>query len=322
MALTRLTDDLDIISVLDNEPNDVGGLSADAFKAEFDKAGNIIKKYINEVLLAELASAIGAENIGIARVDGLTGISTVQAALAKIEKQMANITQGAVADASISTKKLSDLAVTTAKLAAACVTAAKLAAGAVGTEALSDLAVTAAKLAAACVETAKIADKAVTARCIDDKAIGTAQLGDKCVGDEQIDDLAVIERCIAAGAVGTAKIKNAAVTANKIVTGAVTTSKIAAGAVTTELTGTLTAAGWANDTSGGYLQTIAVAGLLASDTLAEIDINPGNASATQIMAWDNAWSFVTGWMSAGKAKILFREKPDIDVPVRIRVWRK
>ena len=312
MALTRLTDDLDIISVLDNEPNDVGGLSADAFKAEFDKAGNIIKKYINEVLLAELASAIGAENIGIAKVDGLTGIGTVQAALAKIEKQMADLTQGAVADASISTEKLSDLAVTTAKLAAACVTAAKLAAGAVGTEALSDLAVTAAKLAAACVETAKIADKAVTARCIDDKAVGTAQLGDKCVGDEQIDDLAVIERCIAAGAVGTAKIKNAAVTADKI----------AAGAVTTELTGTLTAAGWANDTSGGYLQTIAVAGLLASDTLAEIDINPGEASAAQIMAWDDAWSFVTGWTDAGQATILFRQKPDIDVPVRIRVWRK
>lgn len=312
MALTRLTDDLDIISVLDNEPNDVGGLSADAFKAEFDKAGNIIKKYINEVLLAELASAIGAENIGIAKVGGLTGISTVQAALAKIEKQMADMTQGAVADASISTEKLSDLAVTTAKLAAACVTAAKLAAGAVGTEKLSDLAVTAAKLAAACVETAKIADKAVTARCIDDKAVGTAQLGDKCVGDEQIDDLAVAERCIAAGAVGTGKIKNAAVTGDKI----------AAGAVTTELTGTLTAAGWANDTSGGYLQTIAVAGLLPSDTLAEIDINPGEASAVQIMAWDDAWSFVTGWVGTGQAAILFRDKPDIDVPVRIRVWRK
>nr|DAH72109.1 MAG TPA: hypothetical protein [Caudoviricetes sp.] len=312
MALTRLTDDLDIISVLDNEPNDVGGLSADAFKAEFDKAGNIIKKYINEVLLAELASAIGAENIGIAKVDGLAGISTVQAALAKIEKQMADMTQGAVADASISTEKLSDLAVTTAKLAAACVTAAKLAAGAVGTEALSDLAVTAAKLAAACVETAKIADKAVTARCIDDKAVGTAQLGDKCVGDEQIDDFAVIERCVAAGAVGTAKIKNAAVTGDKI----------AAGAVTTELTGTLEATGWANDTSGGYLQTIAVAGLLASDMLAEIDINLGEASAAQIMAWDDAWSFVAGWMDAGQATILFREKPDIDVPVRIRVWRK
>lgn len=303
MALTRLTDDLDIISVLDNEPNDVGGLSADEFKAEFDKAGNIIKKYINEILLAELASAIGAENIGIMKVDGLTGISTVQAALAKIEKQMADMTQGAVADASISTEKLSDLAVTTAKLAAACVTAAKLAAGAVGTEALSDLAVTAAKLAAACVETAKIADKAVTARCIDDKAVGTAQLGDKCVGDEQIDDLAVIERCIAAGAVGAAKIAD--------------------GAVTTVYTATLTVAGWTADaTSGGYLQTVTVAGLLATDNRVLADIDPGDAPSTQIMAWDEAWSFVTGWTGAGQASVLFRDKPDIAIPIKFTVWRK
>ena len=70
------------------------------------------------------------------------------------------------------------------------------------------------------------------------------------------------------------------------------------------------------------MQTIAVAGLLASDTQAEIDIDPGEASAAQIMAWDDAWSFVTGWMGAGQASILFREKPGIDVPVRIRVWRK
>lgn len=313
MALTRLTDDLDIISVLDNEPNDVGGLSADEFKAEFDKAGNIIKKYINEVLLAELASAIGAENIGITKVDGLTGIGTVQAALAKIEKQMADMTQGAVADASISTEKLSDLAVTTAKLAAACVTAAKIAAGAVGTEALSDLAVTAAKLAAACVETAKIADKAVTARCIDDKAVGTAQLGDKCVGDEQIDDLAVIERCIAAGAVGTAKIKNTAVTGDKI----------ADGAVTTVYTATLTVNGWTADaTSGGYLQAVTVAGLLATDNRVLADIDPGDASSTQIMAWDEAWSFVTGWTGAGQATVLFRDKPDIAIPIKFTVWRK
>lgn len=312
MALTRLTDDLDIISVLDNEPNDVGGLSADEFKAEFDKAGNIIKNYINEVLLAELASAIGAENIGIAKVDGLTGISTVQAALAKIEKQMADMTQGAVADASISTEKLSDLAVTTAKLAAACVTAAKLAAGAVGTEALSDLAVTAAKLAAACVETAKIADKAVTARCIDDKAVGTAQLGDKCVGDEQIDDLAVVERCIAAGAVGTAKIKNAAVTGDKI----------AAGAVTVELTGTLTAAGWTADASGVYTQTITVTGMLESDEKVLCDIYAGNSSAANVKAWSEAWSFINGKTKANQAEMFFAEQPSIDIPVRFIVWRR
>lgn len=308
MALTRLTDDLDIISVLDNEPNDVGGLSADEFKAEFDKAGNIIKKYINEVLLAELASAIGAENIGITKVDGLAGISTVQAALAKIEKQMADMTQGAVADASISTEKLADLAVTTAKLAAACVTAAKLATGAVGTEALSDLAVTAAKLAAACVETAKIADKAVTARCIDDKAVGTAQLGDKCVGDEQIDDLAVIERCIAAGAVDTAKIKN----------GAVTGDKIAAGARTQYWTldvGTT----WEGE-SAPYTQTVAATGMLAADRPKVYRVTP--ASIDDADAYDDEFSKLFKVESeAGQLKLYAKEATTTAIQIAVEANR-
>lgn len=308
MALTRLTDDLDIISVLDNEPNDVGGLSADEFKAEFDKAGNIIKKYINEVLLAELASAIGAENIGIAKVDGLTGISTVQAALAKIEKQMADMTQGAVADASISTEKLSDLAVTTAKLAAACVTAAKLAAGAVGTEALSDLAVTAAKLAAACVETAKIADKAVTARCIDDKAVGTAQLGDKCVGDEQIDDLAVIERCIAAGAVGTAKIKARAVTVDKIA------------AVARTRYWTLTVSKTWTGSSAPYTQTITVTGMLATDIPKVYRVAPTSVSDAD--AYDDEFNKLFKVESlAGELKLYAKEATTTAIQIAVEVNR-
>ena len=309
MALTRLTDDLDIISVLDNEPNDVGGLSADEFKAKFDKAGNIIKKYINEVLLAELASAIGAENIGITKVDGLTGIGTVQAALAKIEKQMADMTQGAVADASISTEKLSDLAVTTAKLAAACVTAAKLAAGAVGTEKLSDLAVTAAKLASACVETAKIADKAVTARCIDDKAVGTAQLGDKCVGDEQIDDLAVIERCIAAGAVGTAKIKNAAVTADKVADAA-RTQRISI-SVGTEWTGE----------SAPYTQTVAAAGLLADDVPRMYYSPPADVDDVDDTREAYTCCYRLEVTGAGEIKLYAKEKPEKGFAATLEVNR-
>lgn len=310
--LSKFTDDLDIIATLDTEPNDIGGLSADELKAKFDEAGNIIKKYINETLIPELAGTNGAANIGIETIAGLTGVLTVQAALEKIEQQMAEMTQGAVSDNSIGTAKLINLAVTTMKLADLAVTAAKLADGAVESKKLKDLAVLTAKLADKAVTEAKLADKAVERRCIGDKAVGTSQLGDKCVGAGQVDDLAIIERCIAAGAVGTGKIKNAAVTADKI----------AAGAVTTELTGTLEATGWANDTSGGYLQTIAVAGLLATDNRVLADIDPGDASSTQIMAWDEAWSFVTGWTGAGQATVLFRDKPDIAIPIKFTVWRK
>lgn len=214
--LSKFTDDLDIIATLDTEPNDIGGLSADELKAKFDEAGNIIKKYINETLIPELAGTNGAANIGIETIAGLTGVLTVQAALEKIEQQMAEMTQGAVSDNSIGTAKLINLAVTTMKLADLAVTAAKLADGAVESKKLKDLAVLTAKLADKAVTEAKLADKAVERRCIGDKAVGTSQLDDKCVGAGQVDDLAIPERCLAAGAVTEAKIKNKNVTAAKI----------------------------------------------------------------------------------------------------------
>lgn len=214
--LSKFTDDLDIIATLDTEPNDIGGLSADELKAKFDEAGNIIKKYINETLIPELAGTNGAANIGIETIAGLTGVLTVQAALEKIEQQMAEMTQGAVSDNSIGTAKLINLAVTTMKLADLAVTAAKLADGAVESKKLKDLAVLTAKLADKAVTEAKLADKAVERRCIGDKAVGTSQLDDKCVGAGQVDDLAIPERCLAAGAVTKAKIKNKNVTAAKL----------------------------------------------------------------------------------------------------------
>lgn len=214
--LSKFTDDLDIIATLDTEPNDIGGLSADELKAKFDEAGNIIKKYINGTLIPELAGTNGAANIGIKTIAGLTGVLTVQAALEKIEQQMAEMTQGAVSDNSIGTAKLINLAVTTMKLADLAVTAAKLADGAVESKKLKDLAVLTAKLADKAVTEAKLADKAVERRCIGDKAVGTSQLGDKCVGAGQVDDLAIPERCLAAGAVTEAKIKNKNVSAAKL----------------------------------------------------------------------------------------------------------
>lgn len=196
VLLTKLTDDLNIIALLDNEPNDIGGLSAEELKAKFDEGSLIIQKYINETLLPELAGENGAANVGIATVPALTGVETVQAALEKIEQQMAEMTQGAVADGSITSAKLTDK----------CVTAAKLADNSVGSAAIIDLAILTAKLADKVVTAAKLADKAVIRRCIGDKAVGNAQLGEKCVGSSNIDDLAVPGRCIMNNAVTSAKL--------------------------------------------------------------------------------------------------------------------
>ena len=47
-------EDMDIIQKLDDEPNDVGGLSAEQLKAEFDSAGNKTKDFINNELIPSI----------------------------------------------------------------------------------------------------------------------------------------------------------------------------------------------------------------------------------------------------------------------------
>lgn len=54
MSLERLNDDLDIIQKLDDEPNDVGGMTAEELKATFDKSGNTIKDFLNKKLIPAL----------------------------------------------------------------------------------------------------------------------------------------------------------------------------------------------------------------------------------------------------------------------------
>lgn len=56
MKLTKMEEDLRIHQKLDDEPNDVGGLSADQLKAKFDEAGNTIKDYINDSLIPQVLS--------------------------------------------------------------------------------------------------------------------------------------------------------------------------------------------------------------------------------------------------------------------------
>lgn len=61
LVIPGLDDDLDVIQKLDDEPNDVGGLTASELKAEFDKAGNIIKDYINNSLLPAISDTVAEE---------------------------------------------------------------------------------------------------------------------------------------------------------------------------------------------------------------------------------------------------------------------
>ena len=61
LEITQFDGDLNIIAKLDDEPNDVGGMTSEQLKAEFDKAGNTIKTYLNETLIPELLASDATE---------------------------------------------------------------------------------------------------------------------------------------------------------------------------------------------------------------------------------------------------------------------
>lgn len=56
MAFTKLTDDVSQVSKLGDHPKSDNGLSASGLKAWFDKAGEIIKSFLNSTLIPEMES--------------------------------------------------------------------------------------------------------------------------------------------------------------------------------------------------------------------------------------------------------------------------
>lgn len=64
--LTKFTGDLDVIAALDDEPNDVGGLTAAQLKAKFDQGAKTLAAYINDTLTEELeAVTLPTEGTGV-----------------------------------------------------------------------------------------------------------------------------------------------------------------------------------------------------------------------------------------------------------------
>ncbi len=58
LDMKRLEDDLYVIQKLDDQPNDVGGLTAEELKLKFDEGPNRIKTYINETLIPALSDTV------------------------------------------------------------------------------------------------------------------------------------------------------------------------------------------------------------------------------------------------------------------------
>ena len=88
MALPAFETNLNIIQQLEDEPNDVGGLTAAELKAKFDEAGLTIQTWINETLLPAMIAA----NLAFAKTTNIPA-ETVQAAIEKVQESSAAATQ-------------------------------------------------------------------------------------------------------------------------------------------------------------------------------------------------------------------------------------
>lgn len=206
MALPTCNEDMDIISKLDDEPNDVGGLSAASLKAKFDLAGNLLKKALND-LVAALGNNAAAKSIGFAPTTAVNK-TNVQDAIENVQSQIAAVSQAGIADGAV--------------------TAAKIADGAVGAAAIADDAITAGKLAMSAVGTDAIKWGAVDANRLKDAAVSEAKLANGAVTKSKIGYYAVTEEKIASGAVTSEKIVDGAVTGTKIADNVITNRNMAA----------------------------------------------------------------------------------------------
>lgn len=112
MALTRFSGDAEVISQLDNQPNDNDGLSAAQLKAKFDQFGTTYKEFLNNTLIPELESAINAAATGV----GTSGFSGAILTDNTVTAEKLSSTDGIQA---VSTAVIRDGAVTEQKLSSA-----------------------------------------------------------------------------------------------------------------------------------------------------------------------------------------------------------
>nr|DAR40820.1 MAG TPA: hypothetical protein [Caudoviricetes sp.] len=210
MALPTCNEDMNIIAKLDDEPNDVGGLSAASLKAKFDLAGNLLKNALND-LVAALGNNAAAKSIGFTPTTAVNK-TNVQDAIENVQSQIAGVSQGGIADGAVTAAKIADGAVGTAAIADDAVTADKLAMSAVDTDAikwgavdtyrLKDAAVTEAKLSNGAVTRSKIGYYAVEERHIKDHAVTMGKIADGAVSGLKIADNVITNRNMAANTLG------------------------------------------------------------------------------------------------------------------------
>lgn len=101
MALSKFEKDMAVIQKLDDEPNDVGGLTAAELKAKFDEGGEAVKKYLNDTLTPELEHGFSEKVPSSTTINGhpLTGDVTIT----KSDVELGNVDNTSDLDKPVST---------------------------------------------------------------------------------------------------------------------------------------------------------------------------------------------------------------------------
>lgn len=112
MAIDKFEKDMNIITPLDDYPNDAQGLTSEELKAKFDEGGLALQMYINDMLLPALI----AKNLGFERSDDVPA-DTVQEAIENLFEQVRQTAVGTIPNGAVTTEKIANASVSQAKLA-------------------------------------------------------------------------------------------------------------------------------------------------------------------------------------------------------------
>lgn len=314
LVIPELDDDLDIIQKLDDEPNDVGGLTAAQLKAKFDEGPNAIKRYINDELLPAISDTVAEADV---RAEAEQGRVAAEAARVTAEQGRASAETGREqAEAARGTAEQARVAAEQGRAAAE-----QSRAFAEDTRVSQETARQDAEAERQAAEQARVnTDTGIVAQATQ-QATAAGQSANAAAGSAQT---AAQQAALAQQAAGSA----AAATASQLtgqMAGYVSDAQEAAqdaadaaeaiSAYGTEVPVTLTAAGWTG-AAAPYAQTVAVAGLLANSYG---DIGPANsATAAQRAAYRSALIAVTAQADGSVTLVADGDKPAVDITAVVR----
>lgn len=314
LVIPELDDDLDIIQKLDDEPNDVGGLTAAQLKAKFDEGPNAIKRYINDELLPAISDTVAEADV---RAEAEQGRVAAEAARVTAEQGRASAETGREqAEAARGTAEQARVAAEQGRA-----TAEQGRATAEESRITQETARQDAEAERAAAEQERVnTDTGIVAQATQ-QATAAEQSATSAAGSAQTAAQQAALAQQAAGSAATAAASQLTGQMAGYVSDAQEAAQDAADAAAaisaygTEVAVTLAAAGWTGS-AAPYTQTVAVAGLLANSYG---DIGPANsATAAQRAAYRAALIAVTAQADGSVTLVADGDKPAVDIPAVVR----